>query len=185
MAQNDMLLNIIISFVYLSLLLEKYINHSFKVCVTYFLHTVMLIFMFYGSFVLFTSVDDNNIWEKAILDDQINRVNRELIKNTDISLTGSLPEHKYPKGKTIKTLYDYLLVFGIFLMIAIISYLIHRKYDTIHYDKLKFNIIPVIILGVIEYLFATFIGQQMIFETEFTDITSTYLNNMKKHSSFV
>lgn len=185
MAQNDTYLNIIISFVYLFLLTEKYIYHSFKTTVTFFLHTVMMFLMFYIIFVLFTSTDDNEIFEQTVLDDQISRVNRELKDNTDIQITGTFPKNEYSVNKSVKNTRDYILAFGTFLALAILFHLTHRRYNIIHYHKLKHNIIPVIILGLIEYLFTTFIGKQMIFETQFTDITGIYLDNILKYSNFV
>tara|TARA_Y100000592_G_C5311170_1_gene240192 strand:+ start:68 stop:628 length:561 start_codon:yes stop_codon:yes gene_type:complete len=185
MAQNRLIINIIISFVYSFLLLEKYINHSFKTVVTYFLHTVMMFLMFYLNFVLFTSTDDNEIFEHTVLDDQISRVNIELEENTDIKITGTFPKNEYPTNKSIKNTQDYIIAVCTFIAIALVFYLVHRKYNVVHYRKLRYNIIPVIILGLIEYLFTSFIGQEMIFETAFTDVTSIYLDNILKYSNFV
>lgn len=183
--ENIIFINCLCVFLICGLILEKYINHSFKTSITFILHVIMYLFVLYFCFIVISYYDDDKIFDNVILGDQIDKVSRELEENTDIKITGKFPENKFPKSRSIRALNDITIITSIMIFIFIIFYIIHRRHNIIDYDILKYNIIPLIIFGSLEILFSDLIGGEMIYLTNYTDVTQFFLDNILKYSTFV
>ena len=145
----------------------------------------MYLFVLYFCFIVISYYDDDKIFDNVVLGDQIIKVSKELEENTDIRITGKFPENNFPKSKSIRALNDIVILSSIVLFIIIIFYIVHKRYNILHINKLKYNIFPLVIFGIIEIMFSTFIGGEMIYFTNYTDVTEFFLDNILKYSNFV
>lgn len=180
-----MIINTILIITYFSLFIEKYYNKGLKHSMAMIIHTVFMFFVFYILFIFYNRKHDDRIFEKNVLDKQIEKVIKELEVNTDISMSGNIPEKELNKNKKLSKTDDIIIVSSVFAGIIIILVLLDvYKFKLLHSSYYKSILFSITVLGVIELVFSALLSSSSLKEKRNSDITENFLSNVKKYSNF-
>ena len=106
-------------------------------------------------FVLLEKNEDDELFKKSFIDDQLDIANQQLAKNTDVKITSQIEEVQEQNDNSINKSYIWVFL-GVFVFSYIIHTLLNRK--TYHVRNLT---ISLTILIFIEFLFTKFISTNL------------------------
>ena len=180
-----MIINTILIITYFSLFIEKYYNKGLKHSIAMIFHTIFMFLMFYILFIFYNRKHDDRIFEKNVLDKQLKKVIKELEDNTDISMTGNIPEKQLDKNKTLSKTDEIIIALSVFAGIIIILVLLDvYKFKLLHSSYYKSILFSTVILGIVEIVFSAILSSTSLKEKRNSDITEKFLSNVKKYSNF-
>lgn len=174
-----MLRNSILGSVYFLIVLEKLINYGLHDMIHLLSHSIIFFSALLLAFIIYERDNDDDLFQKSVIDDQIGTVTKYLKDNTNLRIRRRIPDHKFKEtSKTIKKNVSIISIV-IIILVFISHFYLYKSF--VHTRNL---FISVIVLTSIELLFSAFISRQFRGVGN-NDIGTEFLRKVKNESTQV
>lgn len=180
-----MIINVIVSGVFLSILIERYLNIGFHKSFHVLIHSLLIFISLYLSFLLISKDEDIETFDENVIKKQLNKVTEELRDNTSITKNQPFKQNNHEHYKTLFTVENILITVGVIIFLILLFYFLNRTYKFIKFEHLKHSIIHVVLLFIVEFIFDFLIKKQTHKSKKENSISKLFLDNILSNSNFV
>lgn len=180
-----MILNVIVIVVFLSILIERYLNIGIHKSFHVLLHSLIIFATLYLTFYLISKNEDSEMFEKNVLNKQLNKVTEELRDNTSIVKTQSFVPKNDNDKTSLFTLENVLIINSLMIIGFLLFYYINRRYKFITFEHLMHSISHITLLFIVEFIFDFLIKKQSHKSKKENTLSKLFLENILEHSNFV